>query len=174
VVEFGERGAFAASVLNFTLDGIPLLYNGQEVGDRVPTHWITKAPIQWEEPGTAGDGKVVKDTFEQYKRLFRMRNSQPALTSGELTWVNNSEPDNVLSFLRQKGEDEILVILNLSNRKLHVTIDLPVMQYYSVENLLSEGKTWFELYSGRVSATLAGYGYVVGKKIPVAPLEGAN
>jgi cyclomaltodextrinase / maltogenic alpha-amylase / neopullulanase len=171
VIEFSERGAWLASILNFTLDGIPLLYNGQEVADRVPTHWIAKAPIQWEEPGTAGDGKALKETLEQYRRLFKMRNTQPPLTSGQLIWINNSEPDHVLSFLRKKGEEEILVMLNLSNRKLHVTIDLPVMEYYSVENLLSEGKTWFELYSGRVSANLAGYGYVVGKKIPLAPLE---
>jgi glycosidase len=36
VLEFGEKGAFAASILNFTLDGIPFLYNGQEVGDCSP------------------------------------------------------------------------------------------------------------------------------------------
>jgi hypothetical protein len=30
--------------------------------------------------------------------------------------------------------------------------------------------TWFTLYSGRVSADLGAYGYVVGKKIPLAPL----
>jgi hypothetical protein len=46
-----------------------------------------------------------------------------------------------LSFLRKQGDPEILVIFNLSNRELHVTIDLPVMDYYAVENLLSP-KTW--------------------------------
>ena len=33
VARFGIKGALAASVLMFTLDGIPLLYNGMEVGD---------------------------------------------------------------------------------------------------------------------------------------------
>jgi len=103
-----------------------------------------------------------------------MRSSQPALTSGELIWINNTEPDSVLSFLRREGDEEILVILNMSNRKVHVTVDLPVMEYYSVDNLLSEGETRFELYSGRVASHLAGYGYVVGKKIPLAPLESAK
>jgi cyclomaltodextrinase / maltogenic alpha-amylase / neopullulanase len=45
------------------------------------------------------------------------------------------------------------------------------MDYYAVQNLLSPGKTWFSLYSGRVSADLGAYGYVVGKKIPLAPLQ---
>ena len=33
VARFGLRGALAASALMFTLDGVPLLYNGMEVGD---------------------------------------------------------------------------------------------------------------------------------------------
>ncbi|HLK18791.1 MAG TPA: alpha-amylase family glycosyl hydrolase, partial [Bryobacteraceae bacterium] len=33
IARFGERGALAASALMFTLDGVPLLYNGMEVGD---------------------------------------------------------------------------------------------------------------------------------------------
>jgi cyclomaltodextrinase / maltogenic alpha-amylase / neopullulanase len=174
VVQFGERGAWAASVLNFTLDGIPFLYNGQEVGDRVPTHWITPAPIHWEEPGTAGDNRELQLTLAKYKRLFKMRATHTALTSGELIWINNSEPDSVLSFLRRDGNEEIVVMINLSNRNVKVTIDLPVMEYFSVENLLDEGKTWFELYSGRVSAKLNAFGTIVGKRIPLAPLEPAQ
>lgn len=84
----------------------------------------------------------------------------------------HTAPDSVLSFLRRGSGEEILVIVNLSNRKVHVTIDLPVMDYYSVENLLKNGKTWFELYSGRVSATLGAYENVVGKRVPLAPLAG--
>jgi len=33
ITRFGERGALAASALVFTMDGVPLLYNGMEVGD---------------------------------------------------------------------------------------------------------------------------------------------
>ena len=171
VLEFGEKGAFAASTLNFTLDGIPFLYNGQEVGDCTPTHWITSAPIHWAQPGNGNDEKALRQTYAKYNKLLEMRSSEPALTTGELIWINNTQPESVLSFLRKKGHDEILVILNLSNRDTHVTIDLPVMDYYSVQNLLTEGKTWFQLYSGRVSANLSAYASVVGKRIPLAPLQ---
>lgn len=108
----------------------------------------------------------MRDTADTYKRLFLMRANQPAVTSGELIWINNTEPDSVLSFLRKKGDDEILVILNLSNRTVQPSIDLPVMDYYRVENLLKDGFTNFELYSGRVSAKLGAFEYVVGKRIP--------
>ncbi|MDQ2712453.1 MAG: alpha-amylase family glycosyl hydrolase, partial [Acidobacteriota bacterium] len=167
VVQFGDEGALAASILNFTLDGIPFLYNGQEIADCTPTHWLTNAPIQWPERSDRNDSQVGKETLAKYKRLFAIRNKYAALTSGELLWINNSEPDSVLSFLRRKGEEEILVILNVSNRNAHVTIDLPVMDYSSVENLLTESKMYFQLYSGRVSADLSAYQAIVGKRIPL-------
>jgi glycosidase len=171
VLQFGEEGAIAASILNFTLDGIPFLYNGQEIGDRTATHWITSAPIQWSLPGTAGDEQVIEKTLERYKRIFEMRASHKALTSGEVIWINNSEPASVLSFLRRKDDEEIVVILNLSNRAVHVTVDLPVMQYHVLETLLKDQETHFRLYSGRVEADLSAFDFVVGKKIPLQPLE---
>jgi len=45
------------------------------------------------------------------------------------------------------------------------------MEYYTVQNLLDPEKTWFSLYPGRVSADLSAFGYIVGKKIPLDPLE---
>ena len=45
------------------------------------------------------------------------------------------------------------------------------MDYYVVDNLLKPGKTWFSLYSGRVSAELAAFDWVVGKKEPHPALE---
>ncbi len=170
VREFGDKGALAAATLNFTLDGIPFLYNGQEVGDPTLTHWIAQSPIHWVEKGDGADPQA-KDTLAKYTRLVRARQQYPALGSGELIWINNTEPASVLSFLRKLGNDEILVIVNLSNRETHVTIDLPVMDYSSVENVLTDGKTWFQLYSGRVSAKLAAYESIVGKRIPLSPLE---
>jgi glycosidase len=172
VMQFGEKGAMAATVLNFTLDGIPFVYNGQEVDDPTATAWRKLAPIRWSDAGNHADEESIEATQSMYKKLFATRASESALSSGTVRWIDNDQPDSVLSFLRQLGNTEILVIINMSNRNLHVTVDLPVMDYYAVENLLSPGKTWFSLYSGRVSADLGAFGYVVGKKIPLARLEG--
>ena len=170
VMLFGEKGAATASVLNFTLDGIPFIYNGQEVDDPTATAWRKLAPIRWTDEGNPADRKTIEETLTFYKKLFAMRASEPALTSGTVIWIDNDQPDSVLSFLRKLGSAEVLVIINLSNRNVHVTIDLPVMDYYSVQNLLNPEKTWFSLYSGRVSADLGAFGFVLGEKIPLAPL----
>ncbi len=63
------------------------------------------------------------------------------------------------------------MILNLSNRNTHVTIDLPVIDYSSVETCLKDGKTYFPLYSGRGLTNLTAYEAFVGKRIPLAPLQ---
>jgi glycosidase len=171
VMQFGQKGALAASVLNFTLDGIPFIYNGQEVDDPTATGWRKPAPVRWSDDGNRADKEAIEATLSFYKKLFAMRASETALTSGSLIWIDNDQPDSVLSFLRKLGNTEIVVIINLSNRNVHVTVDLPVMNYYAVQNLLTPEKTWFSLYSGRVSADLSAFGYIVGKQIPLAPLQ---
>jgi cyclomaltodextrinase / maltogenic alpha-amylase / neopullulanase len=167
VVQFGEKGAMVASVLDFTLDGIPFLYNGQEINDPTPTSWRKPSPIRWNNE-EHGSGRATK---AEYEKLFKMRAAYPELTSGEVVWLNNSQPNSVLSFLRKKGDAEILVIVNLSNRQVHVTVDLPVMDYYVVDNLITESKTWFQLYSGRVSAELGAFDSIVGKARPHPALQ---
>jgi hypothetical protein len=44
------------------------------------------------------------------------------MTSGELVWLENSRKDEVVTFLRKKAGDEILVAINLSNRPLEVSV----------------------------------------------------
>lgn len=78
-----------------------------------------------------------------------------------------------MSFLRTNGSEQILTVLNMSNRNLHVTIDLPVMEYSSVDDLLAGGKKYFQLYSGRVSMDMSAYEVLVGKQIPLAALAPA-
>ena len=44
------------------------------------------------------------------------------MTSGELVWLENSRKDEVVTFLRKKDGDEILVAINLSSRPLEVAV----------------------------------------------------
>lgn len=44
VVEFGEIAAKTAQILNFTLDGIPFVFAGQEIAERMPVRHWTRSP----------------------------------------------------------------------------------------------------------------------------------
>ena len=108
-VVFGEKAALATSVLNFTLDGIPLLYNGEEVGDT--TRPSTTVPcgdplghLEAGEPAPHQHRRTTNAKLRVYKQIIQMRKDEAALTSGDLSWVNNSNPDGVVSFRPQEGQ----------------------------------------------------------------------
>jgi glycosidase len=113
IARFGEPGALAASALMFTLDGVPLLYNGMEVGDTTESGapaLFEKLPIFW---------PIVEKRPEFprfYKQLMALRRSSDALRRGSVEWLSNSDESRVLSFVRRAEREEMLVAINLSNR----------------------------------------------------------
>ncbi len=51
IARFGEKGAIAPQALVFTLDGVPLVYNGTESGDTTESGALAlfeKRPIFWQ------------------------------------------------------------------------------------------------------------------------------
>ena len=118
VVRYGMDGAIATQVLMFTLDGVPLIYNGMEVGDATestaPALFETRK-IAWEPVGRP----PIRDL---YRALIAFRKENKAMTSGDLVWLENSRPGEVVSFLRKAEGQEILVAINLSSRPLEVAV----------------------------------------------------
>jgi len=147
----GERGAAAMSVINFTLDGVPLLYNGQEIGDTSPQSIYARWPVRWE----AACLPKAKAKFAFHQKLCQLRRTEPALTAGEVIWLDNDQPDAVVSFLRRTGSDEIVTVVNLSNRKTKVQVELPA----KLNSLLADGAK----VTG-ATLDLEAFGYFVGKK----------
>jgi cyclomaltodextrinase len=113
IARFGEPAALAASALVFTLDGVPLLYNGMEVGDAAESSapsLFEKLPINWKS------GDHHPQFPRAYRQLTELRHAHPALTDGELVWLHNSDEARVLSFIRHDANETLLVTVNLSSR----------------------------------------------------------
>ena len=122
IARFGEPAALAAQALVFTMDGIPLVYNGMEIGDtgesggpalteRVPIFW----PIVARRPEFAAF----------YREMIALRRRHAALRRGETMWVPSSGPDRVVSFLRRGAGEEVLVAVNLSSQPWTGSVELP-------------------------------------------------
>lgn len=112
IARFGEKGALAAQVLAFTLDGVPLVYNGMEVGDTTESGapaLFEKLPIFWQI------AERRQDFPKFYSSMIELRKNNIALRRGELTWLKNSDENRVLTFVRKSGDEEILVAINMSN-----------------------------------------------------------
>ena len=112
VARFGEPAALAASAFMFTIDGVPLLYNGMEVGDTAESGYpalFEKFPIFW-------DNQVRRPEFPQfYKKFIALRKANTALRRGDLIWLRNSDERRVVTFARRYAGDEFVVAINFSN-----------------------------------------------------------
>jgi cyclomaltodextrinase len=113
IARFGEPAALAASALVFTLDGVPLLYNGMEVGDTTESGapaLFEKLPIDW----------TIAERRPQFPRTYHqltaLRHAHPALVDGEVAWIRNSDEARVLSFIRRDAGESLLVTINLSSQ----------------------------------------------------------
>ena len=168
-VVFGEKAALATSVLDFTLDGIPLLYNGEEVGDTTAPQQQSHVPIRWDiwKPESQRRTSIAgqqNNKLRLYKQIIQMRKSEAALTSGELSWVNNSNLDGVVSFVRKKGNEEILVLINLTNRITKVQVDVPAADYAQARDLLKNRAVPASLSPDKFSYQLGAFDYLVAKR----------
>jgi glycosidase len=168
-VVFGEKAALATSVLDFTLDGIPFLYNGEEVGDTTAPQQQSHVAIRWDiwKPETQRRTSIAGQQNAKlriYKQLIQMRKDEAALTAGDLTWVNNSNLDGVVSFIRKKGNDEILVLINLTNRITKVQVDVPAASYAQAHDLLKNRTVPASLTPDKFSCQLGAFDYLVAAR----------
>lgn len=112
IVRFGEKGALAAQALVFTLDGVPLIYNGMEAGDTTESGapaLFEKLPIFWQ----IAERRPEFPKF--YKGMIDLRKNSVALRRGDLMWLKNSEEARILTFKRTSGNEEILIAINMTS-----------------------------------------------------------
>jgi glycosidase len=112
IARFGEPGALAASAFVFTLDGVPMLYNGMEVGDTTESGapaLFEKLPVFW----PIAERRPEFPRF--YKQITALRRSSEALRRGSLEWLRNSDESRVVTYMRRTANEEVLVAINLSN-----------------------------------------------------------
>jgi glycosidase len=120
IARFGERGALAAAALVFTLDGVPMIYNGQEVGDVTESG----APALFEKMPVFWQGVDRRPEFASFfKTASALRRENAALRRGSLQWLRNSDEDRIVTFVRRDEKDEILVAINFSNKPFMGTIE---------------------------------------------------
>lgn len=92
---------------------IPLIYSGQEEPVLRPLPFFEKDSISW--------GKYERAKF--YKTLLNLRKNNPALASdASFKKVKAGDESAVYAFVRQKGANKVLVILNLSKDEQTINV----------------------------------------------------
>ncbi|MEZ0609830.1 alpha-amylase family glycosyl hydrolase [Fibrella sp. WM1] len=113
--QFG-KGLEACIVLTGTINGMPLVYSGQEAGNPKQLKFFEKDSINWKTHPFA----------DLYKKLFALKHSNHALWNGaeggEMVRIFNDKPDQVISFAREKAGDRVVVIVNMSDKPTLVAL----------------------------------------------------
>lgn len=95
------------AALIFTLPGIPLIYNGQEIGAVDKPSLFEREPIKW--------AVVDCETNEYYRKLLKLRNDNEVLRKGDLKRIETNSP-MALAFTRTTNQETILVVINFSDK----------------------------------------------------------
>jgi glycosidase len=125
----GLPAALAASAVMFTLDGVPLLYNGMEVADGTESAapgLFERAPIAWEM------AERRPQVTPYYRALTTLRRTHPALTAGAVRWLKNGDEQRVLSYERATTGESLVVAVNLSSQAFAGTVGLPAGEYREI------------------------------------------
>lgn len=111
----GPDQTLAAAVFNFSIEGVPMLFAGEEVGnDRggVNTHSL----INWNGP--------FASRFQAfYRSLGTLRRHRSALRRGTTTWLKVSGAGiGLIAFIRTYQSQQCLMAINFSTSSIHGNI----------------------------------------------------
>ena len=141
----GKKGALAASVITIFLEGVPLIYCGQEVGADSPSSYNGNSLINWNNN---------RDLLLDYTRLLNFYAGSNLARNGTL----ETFPDaNVVAFHKTGGAEQLLIIVN--SRSAAQIFSVPVQIRGS----------WTDALSGNPvdlsdAIPLNGYDYFILKK----------
>ncbi|MFM7029717.1 MAG: alpha-amylase family glycosyl hydrolase [Micrococcales bacterium] len=123
-----------SAAIAYLTPGIPLIYNGQEIGMNHRLQFFEKDPISW------GQDPAASEWTTFYSRLNRLRSNNAALwssaTSGKLSFLSIGNP-RVLGFGRYIAGNRVFGIFNMGANAAKFTVKVPAMlagRYVSFQN----------------------------------------
>jgi glycosidase len=139
----GKQGALAAFVLATYMNGIPLIYDSQEVGFPNPISIFTNVPV---------DYTANPDMVAAYKQILAFRAAHEAVKTGTFTQYNDP---NVIAFEKKSGTDDVLILVNAKNSAETFTLPASLQNTTWTNGLTNTSVALTNQYA------LQAYGYLV-------------
>ena len=109
----GLEGSKAAFVLTTSLPGVPLVYNGQELGVADTVSFFSRTPYDWTQQ------PEIRSFYRDYLTLYR---NSPALQEGSFE-VHTPDAEDVLVYERATDDETMLAAVNV--RDTSATVPVP-------------------------------------------------
>jgi len=110
VAQFNEPQLLAGLLFIFTLHGIPLIYNGQEIGASQTPSLFEKEPVDWL--------KKNHKVEELLKKLMVLRKEIPDLSSNQYSFVEKHFKEDIW-YLKKNN---LVVIINFSSNERKIPL----------------------------------------------------
>lgn len=146
-----------SAALEFITPGIPLIYNGQEIGMNRQLQFFEKDPIVW------GSDPASNTWTAFYSKLVKLRANNPALWSGSaggsLNFIANSN-DHLLEVWRGKGSNRVIFLANLGANSIGTKLPVSGSMAGKYVNYAT-GKSVTLSKGKKVSFTIPAWGFTI-------------
>lgn len=152
VFERMGEGAKAFAVMSYTIPGFPLIYNGQEVAMDHRLLFFEKDQIDWAKEN---------DFTAFYTQLNHIKKANPSLWNadhgGAMLQLKTNKPAEILSFIREKADNKVMVFINVTADAQEVLLEAPGIEGNFV-NLLTQESLYLQTGT---AFTIPAWGYLV-------------
>ena len=153
--EYERLGAKTYAVLAATVPGMLLVYNGQESAFNRRLKFFEKDCIEWK----------FYDLWKFYHTLITLKKYNKALWNGDkggtMIPFSTNQSSKVFAFCREKYDQKVCVILNLSNKELDVKLKSNSLEGHYNEIFTNKEYT----FGNKGKIHLKPWGYLVLEKI---------
>lgn len=101
-----------ASLIQYTLPGVPSLYYGDEAGMQGMKDPFNRACFPWDN--------INKELYRWYKRLGEIRRGCKAFREGSFEPLYAA--DRVVAYVRRSNENSVLTAVNNSEQEIHIPV----------------------------------------------------
>lgn len=116
----GRKRTKMAAALEFALPGIPLIYNGQEIGSR--TELYSSEPIFLRSKSIRS---LDRDSlFPYYQQLTSVRKKYESLHNFFIEQIRVTPDETIVAFERRSSNEKFIVIINMSSLSKTAALDL--------------------------------------------------
>ncbi|MDO5318350.1 MAG: alpha-amylase family glycosyl hydrolase [bacterium] len=108
----------------FLLDGVPMLYNGQEIADAAPhSIYANRDHGRWCIDWSRASDEAARERRALIKRLTDLRHRNPALFDAPVIWHTMADSAKVFAFSRTlPGENTLRLAVNMSKEEVTVSL----------------------------------------------------
>lgn len=122
------------ATFQFTYVGIPCIWYGTEIGMWGADDPWCRLPMVWREllPYDNKEIEFNEDLYKHYRKLIAIRHTYPQFRRGKFQSILVDNKNSIYAFLRIKGKDKGIVVLNNSNKTTNITLKVGNETFYEI------------------------------------------